>query len=147
MDIVTTLWGIVTTFLGWIWYILSIPTGLFWPLGDLVSLVYLGVIGWLLFKFPPTRAGMLFVWRKMLPFLGRYAPRLQWPWQKNGSNTVEKIVYRDRVVPGKRPFRKRLRGAFGYMILGSILTVLWYERVTTGPWFWELMRQLPASLQ
>jgi hypothetical protein len=116
-------------------------------IGWIIETVFWVAVGWIAFKFPPTRAAMLFVWRKIVPFLGKYAPRLQWPWQKNGSLPVEKVVYRDRVVPAKRPFRKRIRGALAYMAVGAILTILWYERATTAPWFWELMRHLPASLQ
>lgn len=134
---------------GYIWWIIT------WIFGTLFALP---VIGWvfqtlfligtvyLAYKFPPTRAGMVFVWTKILPFVGKFLPRMQWPWQQGGS-VQPKIEYRDRIKYRRSTVKFYLFSRLFWFACGVLSTLGYQNWDVVGPRFYEIMRQLPASMQ
>ncbi|OGG59838.1 hypothetical protein A2765_04605 [Candidatus Kaiserbacteria bacterium RIFCSPHIGHO2_01_FULL_56_24] len=146
MEIVGTIWNIVSTFLAWVWSLLSILFGI-WFIGPILQLAFIAGVAWILYKYTP-RPIRSFVRQRVLPATGFALTPIQWyltkliakpEWLRQPGDPapqyIEKIVEVEVPVPVRRSFRSWFFSQMRTVLitLACVLVYVYWE--TVGPMF------------
>jgi hypothetical protein len=120
----------VTSLVGWVFYVLALPTHLFWPLGDIVKLAYTAMVIYLIYRFTPQSLGNA-ARRFVLPYVSIATRKLRnqlgllmidadaLPRQ---GNSKPQIVYKE--VKVARSVKKNIWLRVRWMMAGALIVAV-----------------------
>jgi TM2 domain-containing membrane protein YozV len=132
----------VTSLIGWLIYIIGLPTHLFWPLGDIIKMIYTAVILYAVYRFTPQfvrDAVRKFLW----PYIGALARKL-----RNGLGRLmmdtdtprgTSDTHTDGVrAPAKRSFKRGIFLRVRWMMIGALFLFAGENWQTVSAYLYKL---------